>query len=350
MATFNQNQNKYYTWAAPSAPNPNPTSTFVFGQQQPQNKLFGQTQPTTTWGQKPTSASSWSNQPIVQKPFSFTTLPTTTSFFEAPKAPLFGSTNLEAPKAPLFGSTNLEAPKAPLFGSTNLEAPKAPLFGSPKLYDMSTNLYNVASNLTLVPLDLPVKKIEGLIFMVSLDQKNTLASTSSLLENVFNPSIKFSSENMWFTSLVKYSDEKFALEKVNETMVSFALLYSSLLRELMVETIHTPEELYTWLIDFAMTQKNKKMLWLFTILKYAGVNKFHDILDMTNELEVFVWALQSFIRFDNNPRQAVETAQQSTNQLFKTFLLSMVGASYGKEFYPTISLNNDMTNLITKFK
>jgi hypothetical protein len=337
MATFNQNQNKYYTWAAPSAPNPNPTSTFVFGQQQPQNKLFGQTQPTTTWGQKPTSASSWSNQPIVQKPFSFTTLPTTTSFFEAPKAPL-------------FGSTNLEAPKAPLFGSTNLEAPKAPLFGSPKLYDMSTNLYNVASNLTLVPLDLPVKKIEGLIFMVSLDQKNTLASTSSLLENVFNPSIKFSSENMWFTSLVKYSDEKFALEKVNETMVSFALLYSSLLRELMVETIHTPEELYTWLIDFAMTQKNKKMLWLFTILKYAGVNKFHDILDMTNELEVFVWALQSFIRFDNNPRQAVETAQQSTNQLFKTFLLSMVGASYGKEFYPTISLNNDMTNLITKFK
>jgi hypothetical protein len=337
MATFNQNQNKYYTWAAPSAPNPNPTSTFVFGQQQPQNKLFGQTQPTTTWGQKPTSASSWSNQPIVQKPFSFTTLPTTTSFFEAPKAPLFGSTNLEAPKAPLFGSTNLEAPKAPLFGST-------------KLYDMSTNLYNVASNLTLVPLDLPVKKIEGLIFMVSLDQKNTLASTSSLLENVFNPSIKFSSENMWFTSLVKYSDEKFALEKVNETMVSFALLYSSLLRELMVETIHTPEELYTWLIDFAMTQKNKKMLWLFTILKYAGVNKFHDILDMTNELEVFVWALQSFIRFDNNPRQAVETAQQSTNQLFKTFLLSMVGASYGKEFYPTISLNNDMTNLITKFK
>jgi hypothetical protein len=322
MATFNQNQNKYYTWAAPSAPNP--TSTFVFGQQQPQNKLFGQTQPTTTWGQKPTSASSWSNQPIVQKPFSFTTLPTTTSFFEAPKAPLFGSTNLEAPKAPLFGS--------------------------PKLYDMSTNLYNVASNLTLVPLDLPVKKIEGLIFMVSLDQKNTLASTSSLLENVFNPSIKFSSENMWFTSLVKYSDEKFALEKVNETMVSFALLYSSLLRELMVETIHTPEELYTWLIDFAMTQKNKKMLWLFTILKYAGVNKFHDILDMTNELEVFVWALQSFIRFDNNPRQAVETAQQSTNQLFKTFLLSMVGASYGKEFYPTISLNNDMANLITKFK
>jgi hypothetical protein len=118
----------------------------------------------------------------------------------------------------------------------------------------------------------------------------------------------------------------------------------------MVETIHTPEELYTWLIDCAMTQKNKKMLWLFTILKYAGVNKFHDILDMTNELEVFVWALQSFIRFDNNPRQAVETAQQSTNQLFKTFLLSMVGASYGKEFYPTISLNNDMTNLITKFK
>jgi hypothetical protein len=306
MATFNQNQNKYYTC-----------------QQQPQNKLFGQTQPTTTWGQKPTSASSW-YQPIVQKPFSFTTLPTTTSFFEAPKAPLFGSTNLEAPKAPLFGS--------------------------PKLYDMSTNLYNVASNLTLVPLDLPVKKIEGLIFMVSLDQKNTLASTSSLLENVFNPSIKFSSENMWFTSLVKYSDEKFALEKVNETMVSFALLYSSLLRELMVETIHTPEELYTWLIDFAMTQKNKKMLWLFTILKYAGVNKFHDILDMTNELEVFVWALQSFIRFDNNPRQAVETAQQSTNQLFKTFLLSMVGASYGKEFYPTISLNNEMANLITKFK
>jgi hypothetical protein len=351
MATFNQTQQKYYTttWGN-NTPN---RQTVPFGTTTLNNQQ-------TNWF-TPTTSNQW-NTP--NRPFGSTNL-------EAPKQPLFGSTNLEAPKQPLFGSTNfatkIEAPKffgstvetpkqlfqpQPLFGSTNLEAPKQPLFGSTNLEAPKQPLlsyYNVASNLTLLPLNLPKNKIEGLIFMVSLDQQNTIANTETLLDNVFNQT-KFSSNNLWFTSLIKYSDEKFALQKIDENHISFALLYSTLLRELMVESIRTPQELYTWLINFAKTNKNKKMLWLFTILKFAEKNQFEDILDMSNNIEVFVWALQTFIQYDNDPANVTTLALQSTNNLYKTFLLSMIGASYGKEFYTSVETNNNLSDLVTKFK
>jgi hypothetical protein len=230
------------------------------------------------------------------------------------------------------------------------ESKPTPLFGSFTQQTDFGSLYEVASNLTLKPLNLPKNKIEGLIYMVCMDQKNNTLTTKTLLSNVFNTNDKFSAENLWFTSLIKYSDEKFALQKVENNLVSFARLFSTLLRELMVENIQTPEQLYTWLITFANKSKDKKMLWLFTILKYANQNKICDILDQTNELEMFVLSLQTFIQFDNNPNQAIEIALQSTNSLYKTFLLSMIGASYGKDFHTTSRTTPELSDLASHFK
>jgi hypothetical protein len=337
MATFNQTQQKYYTttWGGNSTPGFDQTVPFGTTSNNRQE---------TNWF--PPTSNQWNTATPKQPLFGSTNSATK---IEAPK--LFGSALQQplqqpffvTPKQPLFGSTNLEASKQPLFGSTNLEASKQPLFGS-------VPYYNVASNLTLLPLNLPKNKIEGLIFMVSLDQQNTILKTETLINNVFNQT-KFSSSDLWFTSLIKYSDDKFALQKIDEKHISFALLYSTLLREFMIESIRTPQELYTWLINFAKTNKNKKMLWLFTILKFAEKNQFEDILDMSNNVEVFVMALQTFIRYDNDPSNVVTLALQSTNNLYKTFLLSMVGASYGKEFYKQTSItDSNLFDLVAKFK
>ncbi|CCV02224.1 hypothetical protein IIV30_029R [Invertebrate iridescent virus 30] len=354
------NQNNYYTRKTSTVPfTPFGTTTTVpfgttttvpFGTTT--TVPFGTTTtvPKGTWF-KPTSQKPF--EPTSQKPFGFSNLEAKAPLFASSKlfgssnleakAPLFASSNLEA-KAPLFGSSNLEA-KAPLFGSSNLEA-KAPLFGSSNLED----LYNVASNLTLEPLNLPKNKIEGLIFMVCLDQQNTLLKTKYLLENVFNSDVKFSIDNLWLTSLIKYSDNKFALQKVEEKQILLAKLYSSLLRELMVETIQTPDQLYSYLLNFAKSSKSKKMLWLFTILKYAKPNEFTDLLDMTNEIEVFALALHSFIVEDNNPLKAMEKATTSPHVLYKTFLLSMVGASYGKEFFQFTNKNELLSEIVSKLQ
>ena len=316
MATFNQTQQKYTTtWGSNSTPG------------------FGQTVPQQTSWFPPTS-NQWNTATTQQPLFGSTNSATK---IEAPK--LFGSALQQPLQQPFFVT-----PKQPLFGSTNSEAPKQPLFGSVPYYN------NVALNLTLLPLNLPKNKIEGLIFMVSLGQQNTILKTETLLNNVFNQT-KFSSSDLWFTSLIKYSDDKFVLQKIDENHISFALLYSTLLREFMIESIRTPQELYTWLINFAKTNKNKKMLWLFTILKFAEKNQFEDILDMSNNVEVFVMALQTFIRYDNDPSNVVTLALQSTNNLYKTFLLSMVGASYGKEFYKQITItDSNLSDLVAKFK
>jgi hypothetical protein len=211
---------------------------------------------------------------------------------------------------------------------------------------LNIQTFNVPS---LVPLNLPKNKIKGLICMVCLDQKNTLLNTKNLFDRVFDTTLKFSIKNLWFTALVKYSDDNFLTQKINGDYM-FTLLYSSLLRELMAENIKTPQQLYEWLLSYSKTLKNKKMLWLFTILKYAEKNKFVDILDMEDCLEVLVLALQTFIEHDNNPTIVVENALHSSNDLFKTFLLSLVGASYGtvEKYQPF--LTTQLTDLITLFK
>ncbi|CCV02056.1 hypothetical protein IIV25_038L [Invertebrate iridovirus 25] len=377
MATFNQN--KYYTstWGKTTVPFGTTPTTVPFGTT-PTTVPFGTTPTTVPFGTTPTTVPfgtskvplfgttvPWncSSNLAPKAPF-FKPIENQFSFFgnlETSKPPLFGSTNLETSKPPLFGSTNLETSKPslfgtskpPLFGSTNLETSKPPLFDSTNLETSKPqtatfkDMYNVASNLTLVALNLPKNKIKGLIFMVTFDQKNTLSTTKYLLENVFNSTIKFSLENSWFTSLIKYSDEKFLTQKIDgeSTLIK---LYSSLLRELMLETITTPEHLHTYLIKFGKECKSKKMLWLFTLLKYAD-DSFVDLLNPENELETFALALYSFILDDNNPIQAVEKALNSTNPLYKTFLLSMVGASYGMKFFnfqEEIENNPDLTNIV----
>jgi hypothetical protein len=162
--------------------------------------------------------------------------------------------------------------------------------------------------------------------MVCMDKKNSLANTKFVLEkNITNLSI----ENLWIGALKnEHLDEDI---KYTNTFELFSFLYRSLLRELMVESIQTPTQLYTWLINFAQKYKNKKMLWLFTLLKYTNdSSSFNDILDRTNCLEVFALALQTFIKYDNRPVQLTVQILKEPYSLYKTLLLSLVGASYGK--------------------
>ena len=198
---------------------------------------------------------------------------------------------------------------------------------------------------SMVPLKLPKNKIEGLLFMVTLDQQNTLSNSKCLFQNKLSPIIKFAKHNLWFTSLIKYNSKNFLKEKVGKEDHSFVLLYSSFLRELMVESIQTPEQLYNFLIDFAKNHNDKKLLWLFTLLK---TNNLNGVIDYTNTIEIFVAAVESFVSFDNTPTKAVEHALKSSNNLYKTFLLSMIGSSYGKDFYSSLP-DHDLSNFAAKF-
>jgi hypothetical protein len=349
MAAYNQN--KYYT--QDNSSNGQSQSSALWSSGQPSPFGQGSTQP------KPFTFS----QPSAFSPFG-STQPSTSAFspfgstqpkpftFSQPKiiaspSPFGGSTQ---PKPFTFSQPKIIASPSPFGGSTQ---PKSftPFGQSPKLTPFgqgSTHLqpFQMKATAQMVKSNLPRNKIEGLIFMVCMDQRNTIENTKFMLDNALNET-KISMENLWFTSLIKYSDPKFALQKVEEKQALFALLYSSFLRELMVESIQTPEDLYSWLVKFATNHKNKKMLWLFTILKHTGKNQFPDVLDLSNALEVFVLALQTFIIFDNNPTQVVEKALQSTNQLYKTFLLSMVGASYGNDYTKNLgSSNHNLLELV----
>jgi hypothetical protein len=369
MDVFTQKQNQHYTvpsfgtntstWFTPSVTPGNSVSTFGMkptttnwftpttttistpNPTTPSNQLFGKPGSSVPFEIKPIKTSNWSNSSTVvtslwSKPFGITSLPSTdnktlsdnkiNTFFKAPVLTDSPSNGCCTPFS--FKTSNPE--------------------------NIQTALYNVASNITLVNLNLPKNKMEGLIFMVCLDQNHTISSITHMLNNIFDVNTKFSIENLWFLSLIKYSDEKFLLNKVPENHLSFAILYSCLLRELMIEHIQTPEQLYVWLIDFAKNIKNKKMLWLFTILKKSGTTKFEDILDLTNGLEVFAVALQTFIQYDNNPTYVVKHALQSTNTIYKIFLLSLTGASYGKNCnitnYNITMDNSELDKLITNFK
>jgi hypothetical protein len=338
MALFNhQTQNKYYyPQMSGLGYTTNSPATFTFKSLQPvqgggsstvennsfiKPSLFGTTTKQPLFGSSSFTSQSDSKQPLFGSS-SFTSQSDS-------KQPLFGTTQGGFKPLQTFGTT--QGDSKPLFGSSSFTTSQ--VFGTQGDSKPSIEL---PKPITLSPLDLPKNKIESLIFMVSLDHKNTFFNTKLLIDNALNTTTKLSLHNLWFTALIKYSDENFILQKLeqcSESLVPFIKMYSSLLRELMVESIQTPEQLYTWLIDYAKTHKNKKFLWLFSILKFAKKEQFYDILDLTNEIEIFTVALQTFIEYDNNPTIVVEKAIQSTNSLYKTFLLSMVGASYGKEFY-----------------
>jgi hypothetical protein len=200
----------------------------------------------------------------------------------------------------------------------------------------------------LVPINLPRNKIEGLLNMMVLEFKCQEWDIQNMIDNILKP-VKISTEDLWFMSFIKYSNKNFVSNKVNENFILFTSLYSDVLRSLMIEKIKEPKDLYTFLNNFARKKKNKKMLWLFTILEYAK-EQLENILDETNILEMFVLAVATFIEYDNKPVEAIDQCLKSKNTLYKTCLLSMVGASYGviPGYYnsETIKLGKKIYNLI----
>ena len=190
--------------------------------------------------------------------------------------------------------------------------------------------------------------------MVKLGTKNTVENLKIFLEDVYqnydeeceeNTDDEFDYNNSWYNCLV---NDVCVDKKINPTALDFNTLYSSILRELMFETIKTPDELYTRLMDFATDRDNKKMRLLFTCLKFADDSGLRHVLDMSDGLDVFVSALRTFIKFDNAPIQAVELALKSENILYKTFLLSLIGSSYGK-IYSEKPVDDDELDKIVDF-
>ena len=199
-------------------------------------------------------------------------------------------------------------------------------------------------------LKLPKNKIEGLVFMVCLDKKNTVAYTNYMLSSCLSVS-KYEPDSLWFLSLVELSDQTFLLNKIDEHNRPFAVLYSRLLRELMNETIQTPQELYSWLLKTARELTNDRMVLLFALLKFAKDQSLDDILNKSDCLEMFVLALQQFIKYDNNPIEVFKNALQDTkhDSLYKTFLLSLIGASYGKFTSNLIPSSTTLLELVERF-
>lgn len=387
MASFGQTRTQYilptFTFGKPTATTKatTPTTNWLFKPQQPTtptNWLFNTQQPTTTPPplQQPEGPYFQTPKQPTMTPFIFgasTSTPfTTTSSSSTTTTPFkFGKTSSSTPFT--FGTTSLSSSTPFTFGTKTTTTLAPVTIGTtqttpapgPLTTTSSTPMFTPPPATvvcpqppTLIALNLPKNKMEGLIYMVCLDQKQTFENIKHMFDNVFNINVKYSIENLWFTSLIKYSGENFILNKVESQHVAFANLYSSLLRELMVENIQNPEQLYTWLINFAKKEKNKKMLWLFTILKNSGTTNFDDIIDPTNGLEVFALSLQTFIQYDNDPTLATQKALLSTNVLYKTFLLSLIGASYGpycvygscdfSQIKPELT-NPELASLVSKF-
>ena len=271
--------------------------------------------------------------------------PPMTFFNQPPPAPSF--TNQSAQVLP-FGQ---RAPDPSGVGFAN--APPQPAVNTQvSVKDDKTASFSLFSykKPKFADLKLPKNKIEGLVFMVCLDKKNTVAYTNYMLSSCLSVS-KYEPDSLWFLSLVELSDQTFLLNKIDEHNRPFAVLYSRLLRELMNETIQTPQELYSWLLKTARELTNDRMVLLFALLKFAKDQSLDDILNKSDCLEMFVLALQQFIKYDNNPIEVFKNALQDTkhDSLYKTFLLSLIGASYGKFTSNLIPSSTTLLELVERF-
>lgn len=361
MTSTNQitSTNQWNSWTAPSANyrppvGPDTPSAWNWNAKQwnqPANPYTfggfgGFTQPSTTPVAK-------TGQSVFNGGFHQSSNPPPMTFFsgfnQPPPAPAPSFTNQSAQVLP-FGQ---RAPDPSGVGFAN--APPQPAVNTQvSVKDDKTASFSLFSykKPNFADLKLPKNKIEGLVFMVCLDKKNTVAYTNYMLSSCLSlEHSKYEPDNLWFLSLVELSDQTFLLNKIDEHNRPFAVLYSRLLRELMNETIQTPQELYSWLLKTARELTNDRMVLLFALLKFAKDQSLDDILNKSDCLEMFVLALQQFIKYDNNPIEVFKNALQDTkpDSLYKTFLLSLIGASYGKFTSNLIPSSTTLLELVERF-
>lgn len=286
--------------------------------------------PAWNWNAKPTTFNGGFNQPPPAPSLPFGQ-PSTT-----PVAGGFRGFNQPPP-----------APSLPFGQRSGVGFANAP----PTVKDDSFSLFSYKKP-KFANLKLPKNKIEGLVFMVCLDKKNTVAYTNHMLSSCLSLNVsKYEPDRLWFLSLVELSDQTFLLNKIDEHNRPFAVLYSRLLRELMNETIATPQELYSWLLKTARELTNDRMVLLFALLKFAKDQSLDDFLNKSECLDMFVLALQQFIKYDNNPIEVFKNALQDTkhDSLYKTFLLSLIGASYGKFTSNLTPSSTTLLELVERF-
>jgi hypothetical protein len=208
-----------------------------------------------------------------------------------------------------------------MFGSTTTSTSTTAPFENKSIQTDSLSLYD----------PLPTNKIEA---MLRIHASDCSSDTTKVLLNAFTTVNKIDLESLWIVAIVPELYEKVPLQ--HKTICS---LYIALLRELMFEHIQTPTQLYEWLIKFVENNALGAHLLateVFGMLERwvlehgdqpLGVGLLEDVFG------AFVWALQTFIVYDNCPHLAFDAVRNSTNPIYKTFLRSFIGASYG---WPTI--------------
>lgn len=318
--------NQWNSWTAPPPVAPDTPSAWNWNAK---HTFGGFTQPSTTFNGGFTQPSTTFHQSTNPPPMTFFS-----GFNQPPPAPSF--TNQSAQVLP-FGQRGVGFANAPPQPEVNKDDKTA-----------SFSLFSYKKP-KFANLKLPKNKIEGLVFMVCLDKKNTVAYTNYMLSSCL--SLKYEPDSLWFLSLVELSDQTFLLNNIDEHNRPFAVLYSRLLRELMNETIETPQELYSWLLKTARELTNDRMVLLFALLKFAKDQSLDDILNKSDCLDMFVLALQQFIKYDNNPIEVFKNALQDTkhDSLYKTFLLSLIGASYGKFTSNLTPSSTTLLELVERF-
>lgn len=176
---------------------------------------------------------------------------------------------------------------------------------------------------------MPISKIEGMITIVS--RVSNLFDDDNLFENKDNLF-----ENKWIHSFID-------IEGQQPFMTNFDQLYVEFLKKLMIEDIQTPLQLYEMLFNYAKVELEsseslQKMLFLFRLLELGGEKNFEGtgdisaLLNPENRIENFVLALQTFIKYDNNPCKTLEQALNSDNHEYRLFLATFIGASYGSNW------------------
>jgi hypothetical protein len=169
-------------------------------------------------------------------------------------------------------------------------------------------------------------KIKGLILLMSVDPVNSFESMNNAITNHV-----FSVENIWTIGL--FDEPKTFTGVINGVDSSLVKLLHNLMDQLMVESIQTPDQLFSWLQCFAVKHDNKQMLCLFALLKLnLSEEDFLRVVNPHTHLEHLTWALHTFVRYDNFPVKTLEHVVKSDNSLYKTFALTLVGSSYHLSF------------------
>ena len=115
-------------------------------------------------------------------------------------------------------------------------------------------------------------------------------------------------------------------------------LFIKTMYALIEETVSTPEELYKLLIN--EVDGNNLLVYALHLVKNKGATDAL-LFDTTNFLSAYCYALECFLKHDNDPVGTIQAAMAApaNKSLVLDLTAAMVGASYGIAFLPNNTIN-----------